>query len=158
MIAPDIGRRQSGERSSHFIWNMVRRVVHEKIKRRKKEEEIKLCMQRQRLAVCVSATRWGNCTKNDHLLAVNEIQKLDNIAHEISDTFDTDSDAITVVLVLILFIAFSSCRVAAVAHRPPLSVISLPWSARPPPPIGLENSLPQPCPVPWWDSENDSPV
>lgn len=83
-------------------------------------------MQRQRLAVCVSATRWGNCTKIYHLLAVNETQKLDNIAHEISDTFDTDSDAIIVVLVLILFIAFSRCRVAAVAHRPPLSVISLP--------------------------------
>lgn len=75
---------------------MVGRVVHEKIKRRKKEEEIKLCLQRQRLAVCVSATRWGNCTKIDPLLAVKETQKLDNIAHEISDTSDTDSDAITV--------------------------------------------------------------
>lgn len=143
VIAAEIGRRQSGE-NPHIYMKHGWKSCPWKNKKEEKRGRNQTMYATTKAAVCVSATRWGNCTRIDHLLAVKETKSL-IILHMkyLTHLIQIQMNYCWFVLVPILFIAFSRCRVAAAAHRPPLSGISLPW---PVPPHTPSPSLPIPSP------------
>lgn len=107
-------------------------------------------------AVCVSATRWGNCTKIGPLLAVKETRSL-IISHM---KYLTHLIQIQIQLLLVCAGSHPVCclfQMQGGSSGSPSSPVGNQSPVTRPPP-GLEASLPQPCPVPWWDSENDTSV